>query len=144
MTIPTGPFPAAIDYADLRVGMHVRVIFEYHDTGETLTFDVFVNRIDANGAYVRTADLQIANPITWDDTTRDETIYLLEEFTGDPDEPTTSTVVMAADGTVYQRAADATDPTASTWYTTNSTTAVTWSDITAAGATTILLDGSTL
>lgn len=143
MAIPTGPFPAEIDYADLRVGMHIRVLFEYFDSDESLTMDVWISKIDAAGAWATTANLQVANPIQWDDPpTRDETLYLLEEFTGDPNEPSTDSVVKAADGTIYQRIPDTQDPTASLWQPIGATTTTNWAAITSDGPAAVILDGS--
>lgn len=141
MAIPTGPFPAPIDYADLRVGMHVRASFVYLDTGETLVAEVWISKVEAGQAYASTAGLMVADPLTWDDPTRDETLELLETFTGNPNEPNVGTAVLGADGSVYRRAQNTIDPTASTWYATGSTTAVTWSTITASGLSTVILNG---
>lgn len=143
MAIPTGPFPAPLEFADLRAGMHVRVVLTYHSSGESLTADLWVSRVDATGAYATTPDVQIADPITWNDPTRDEALYLLDAFTGNPDEPATGSVVKAATGTIYQRVTDPADPTGSEWYAPNATTPMTWTDITDTGPATVILDGGT-
>jgi len=68
-------------------------------------------------------------------------LELMEEFTGNPGEPAEGAVVVAADGTVYQRT-DNGDPTVSEWQAANSTTSVSWVDLTGDGDA-ARLDGST-
>lgn len=148
MAIPAGPFPTPIDPTDVRPGMHLRFTGSYADGRGYYQADgsvLYVNpstiaaSIGADGSVILTLPLE-AGAFGF----ASETFELMEEYTGDPNEPPANSAVLGADGTVYQRAADPADPTNSVWYPVNSTTATDWAMITAAGTPTILLDGSTL
>lgn len=146
MSIPTGPFPAPIDYGDILPGMHIRGTGTYADGVGSMVAEGWVASIDASGI-TATSGLVLPHDLTVTDGPlgfSSETFELMEAFTGDATEPTANTIVLGADGTVYQRQPDPTNPTASVWVAPNSTTPVTWSAITAAGAPQIILDGSAM
>lgn len=132
MAIPPGPYPAVIDFADVAIGMLIRGTGAWPGTDgndTTLANTGIVAAKDANGLTL-TVGIPIASPTAFSGSTI--TYELMEGFSGIPGEPAEGVVIKAPDGTVYQRTTTG-DPTVSQWVTVNSTTPVTWSDITAGG-----------
>jgi len=146
MTIPTGPFPAPIDIADILPGMHVRFTTTTEDGVSTLVGTCSVASIDAS-AITSTGGSQTGAagvlPFSFLASQGTTTWELLEAFSGDITEPGVGSVVRSADGVVYQRSPVPANPTSSVWHPMGSTTVVNWATITAPGAPTLLLDGST-
>lgn len=143
MTIPDPPYPAPIAWSDILPGMRIRLTGTFTDGLSSVVGDGVVASIDAS-SITATSGLILPHDLGASVQFATETYELLDAFMGDVAEPTANSVVQAADGIVYQRAADPADPTNSVWYPVNSTTATDWTTITAAGTPTILLDGSTL
>lgn len=133
MTDPDYPQP--IEFAAIRVGMHIHVTGLF-PSGATLEVTDWVTAV-ADQAVTFATGLQGASPAAW--AANGTVAYeLVEPFSGDPNAPAVGAVLKTASGTIYQRQGN---PRSDTWFPIGSTTPTTWAAITATGPVQIL-DGS--